>query len=134
MIIVNLIIFFIYLFIYFFFPFNKLYMPGSYVAFNLLPSDPFDLLASCIVSLTQRINKYVCMYVCRISSWIFKLDFELDFRVGFRTTRTDTIYITFSQETKWKPRVVGDLFFRLFFHSVGFFLEQLRLARWRLTS
>ena len=38
-------------------------MPGSYVAFNLLPSDPFDLLASCIVSLTQRINKYVCMYV-----------------------------------------------------------------------
>ena len=39
-------------------------MPGSYVAFNLLPSDPFDLLASCIVSLTQRINKYVCMYVC----------------------------------------------------------------------
>ena len=45
------------------FAFNKLYMPGSYVAFNLLPSDPFDLLASCIVSLTQRINKYVCMYV-----------------------------------------------------------------------
>ena len=44
-----------------FFFFNKLYMPGSYVAFNLLPSDPFDLLASCIVSLTQRINKYVCM-------------------------------------------------------------------------
>ena len=40
------------------------FMPGSYVAFNLLPSDPFDLLASCIVSLTQRINKYVCMYVC----------------------------------------------------------------------
>ena len=40
-------------------------MPGSYVAFNLLPSDPFDLLASCIVSLTQRINKYVCMYVNR---------------------------------------------------------------------
>ena len=39
-------------------------MPGSYVAFNLLPSDPFDLLASCIVSLTQRINKYVNMYVC----------------------------------------------------------------------
>lgn len=38
-------------------------MPGSYVALNLLPSDPFDLLASCIVSLTQRINKYVCMYV-----------------------------------------------------------------------
>ena len=40
-------------------------MLGSYVAFNLLPSDPFDLLASCIVSLTQRINKYVraCMYV-----------------------------------------------------------------------
>ena len=38
-------------------------MPGSYVVFNLLPSDPFDLLASCIVSLTQRINKYVCMYV-----------------------------------------------------------------------
>ena len=37
-------------------------MPGSYVAFNLLPSDPFDLLASCKVSLTQRINKYVCMY------------------------------------------------------------------------
>ena len=37
-------------------------MPGSYVAFDLLPSDPFDLLASCIVSLTQRINKYVCMY------------------------------------------------------------------------
>ena len=36
-------------------------MLGSYVAFNLLPSDPFDLLASCIVSLTQRINKYVCM-------------------------------------------------------------------------
>ena len=57
MIIVNLSIFF--LFIYF--SFNKLYMPGSYVAFNLLPSDPFDLLASCIVSLTQRINKYVCM-------------------------------------------------------------------------
>ena len=48
----------------FFFSFNKLYMPCSYVAFNLLPSDPFDLLASCIVSLTQRINKYVCMYVC----------------------------------------------------------------------
>ena len=63
MIIVNLIIFF-YLFIYLFiFPFNKLYMPGSYVAFNLLPSDPFDLLASCIVSFTQRINKYVCMYI-----------------------------------------------------------------------
>ena len=39
-------------------------MLGSYVAFNLLPWDPFDLLASCIVSLTQRINKYVCMYVC----------------------------------------------------------------------
>ena len=58
MIIVNLGIFF-----FFFFAFNKLYMPGSYVAFNLLPSDPFDLLASCIVSLTQRINKYVCMYV-----------------------------------------------------------------------
>ena len=54
MIIVNLSIFF---------SFNKLYMPGSYVAFNLLPSDLFDLLASCIVSLTQRINKYVCMYV-----------------------------------------------------------------------
>ena len=53
MIIVNLCIFSV-----------KLYMPGSYVAFNLLPSDPFDLLASCIVSLTQRINKYVCMYVC----------------------------------------------------------------------
>ena len=53
MIIVNLSIFF----------FNKLYMPGSYVAFNLLPSDPFDLLASCIVALTQRINKYACMYV-----------------------------------------------------------------------
>ena len=65
MIIVNLsiylFIYFIYLFIYF--SFNKLYMPGSYVAFNLLPSDPFDLLASCIVSFTQRINKYVCMYV-----------------------------------------------------------------------
>ena len=57
MIIVNLSIFFS-------FSFNKLYMPGCYVAFNLLPSDPFDLLASCIVSLTQRINKYVCMYVC----------------------------------------------------------------------
>ena len=42
-------------------------MPGSYVAFNLLPSDPFDLLASCIVSLTQSINKYVCMYVCMYS-------------------------------------------------------------------
>ena len=50
MIIVNLCIFSV-----------KLYMPGSYVAFNLLPTDPFDLLASCIVSLTQRINKYVCM-------------------------------------------------------------------------
>ena len=43
-------------------------MPGSYVAFNLLPSDPFDLLASCIVSLTQRINKYVCMYVVPVMS------------------------------------------------------------------
>ena len=43
-------------------------MLGSYVAFNLLPSDPCDLLASCIVSLTQRINKYVCMYVCMIES------------------------------------------------------------------
>ena len=42
-------------------------MPGSYVAFNLLPSDPFDLLASCIVSLTQRINKYVCMYAVDLS-------------------------------------------------------------------
>ena len=41
-------------------------LPGSYVAFNLLPSDPFDLLASCIVSFTQRINKYVCMYVCSL--------------------------------------------------------------------
>ena len=59
---------------YFIVPFYKdghegarkhLTMSGSYVAFNLLPSDPFDLLASCIVSLTQRINKYVyvCMYV-----------------------------------------------------------------------
>ena len=38
-------------------------MLGSYVAFNLLPSNPFDLLASCIVSLTQRINKHVRMYV-----------------------------------------------------------------------
>ena len=41
-------------------------MLGSYVAFNLLLSDPFDLLASCIVSLTQRINKinmYVNMHV-----------------------------------------------------------------------
>ena len=38
-------------------------MRGSYVAFKLLPSDPFNILASCIVSLTQRINKYVCMYV-----------------------------------------------------------------------
>ena len=34
-------------------------MLGSYVAFNLLLSDPFDLLASCIVFLTQKINKYV---------------------------------------------------------------------------
>ena len=39
-------------------------MLGSYVAFNLLPSDPFDLLASYIVFLTQKINKHVCMYVC----------------------------------------------------------------------
>ena len=38
---------------------------SSYVAFNLLPSDPFDLLASCIVSLTQRINKYVCNKFCQ---------------------------------------------------------------------
>ena len=40
-------------------------MLGFYVAFNLLPLDPFDLLASCIVSLTQwiKFNKYVCMYV-----------------------------------------------------------------------
>ena len=42
-------------------------MLGSYVAFNLLPSDPFDLLASCIVSLIKRINKYICMYVCNAS-------------------------------------------------------------------
>ena len=37
-------------------------MRGSYVAFNLLLSDPFDLLASCIESLTQRINKYACRH------------------------------------------------------------------------
>ena len=45
-------------------------MLGSYVAFNLLPSDVFDLLASCIVSLTQRINKYVYMYVCKLHFWV----------------------------------------------------------------
>ena len=46
-------------------------MPGSYVAFNLLPSDPFDLLASCIVSLTQRINKYVC-FEPKVNIWLSK--------------------------------------------------------------
>ena len=51
-------------------------MLGSYVAMNLLPLDPFDLLASCIVSLTQRFNKYVCMYVCSLlrickSDWLY---------------------------------------------------------------
>lgn len=51
-------------------------MPGSYVAFNLLPSDPFDLLASCIVSLTQRINKYVCMYVWGIGPYFSRTKTE----------------------------------------------------------
>ena len=37
-------------------------MLGSYVALNdVLPSDPSDPLASCTVSLTKRINKYVCI-------------------------------------------------------------------------
>ena len=31
-------------------------MLGSYVAFNLLPSDPFDLLASCIVQCRSKGN------------------------------------------------------------------------------
>ena len=51
-------------------------------------------------NVSEALARWLPLYRIRISSQIFKLDFELDFRVGFRITRTVTIYIKFSQETK----------------------------------